>query len=357
MKKLLFILLVNLLLSGCSTDKCKIVTEYELVDKFGGNYEQLFSFSIYKYDKSGNKIEDYCYWPSGIFRNKTVYKYDENGNKIEENYYDSDGSLFSKTIFKFDKNGNQIEGNRYNDDGSLSTKEINKCDENGNKIEEKWYSPDGSFRNKTVYKYDENGNKIEFSYYKTNGDLLQKITYKYDENSNEIEKNIINTSFSRGGLSKMTVISKYEYCNCNDIVDKVSQDPSSNSNPTNNTSNNINTTKSSSSNSYQPKQTETKKSKCYKCNGSGDCRGCTKPQKVRTWSNGWRNNTEVRLGRVVCSTCQGNGRVKESVSGGQYNSGNSCHIGDCISGFRTCRDCSKSNPGKCTKCEGSGYDD
>jgi len=394
---------------------CKIITGYTIVDKFGGDYKQLSSqriynkygkkysdcqldpfrnsklktLCVYTYNEKGNLIEKYRYLEgrAGYFKTRitrTLYVYDQSishKSYVEFNTYilstNSSNQLYRKGLIKFNDNGNKIESKEYNDEGKLLWTDLYEYDEYENIIKRITFNPERSITNyqyadgkkmqeietngtghtfTSTYDYDDKDSLVFLSFESSRYPIdNHQDHFEYDDNG-EVKKRTRLPSNEIGNreINYHTIIYKTEYCNCEDIENKIYQDPLSNSNPTNNTSNNINTTKSSSSNSYQQKQTETKKSKCYKCNGSGDCRRCTKPQKVRTWSNGWRNNTEVRLGRVVCSTCQGNGRVKESVSGGQYNSGNSCHIGDCISGFRTCRDCSKSNPGKCTKCEGSG---
>ena len=120
----------------------------------------------------------------------TMYKYDKRGNKIEISKYNSDESLDYKGIYKYDKKGNRIEESYYVSDGSLNSKIIYKYDDKGNKIEESHYKPDGSLDYKYIFKYDDKGNYIEESYYNYDVSLeYKKITeYKYDLERNWTER-------------------------------------------------------------------------------------------------------------------------------------------------------------------------
>jgi antitoxin component YwqK of YwqJK toxin-antitoxin module len=94
---------------------------------------------------------------------------------------------------------------------------------------------------------------------------------------------------------------------------------------------------------------------CSKCQGSGKCIECGKPQKVKYYKNGWKNDEEVRLGKTVCTACQGDGITDEHISGGKMDDYKNCYVGVCSNGWIKCRKCN--GTGKCDKCHGSGKDD
>ena len=101
-----------------------------------------------------------------VLRSKVIYKYDATGNMIEQAYYNADGSLSFKYIAKYDAAGSKIEEAYYNADGSLSGKYICKYDAVGNRIERAEYNVNGSLSGKTISKYDAAGNRIELAGYK-----------------------------------------------------------------------------------------------------------------------------------------------------------------------------------------------
>ncbi|MDC0339067.1 hypothetical protein OAN33_05975 [Flavobacteriales bacterium] len=383
---------------------CKIATTFEVINKFGGDYEQLSSQITYNdkgkrleyrefsddshyyfivvrtynkkgneityhskismtglkskrngtttYDEVGNKIEQNNYNPDGGLDSKTTYKYDDKGNQIEENLYKSDGGLDSKYTYKYDDNGNQIQIKFYESDGSLYSETAYKYDNKGNQIEAIWYKSDGGLDSKNTYKYDDKGNQIEQNNYNPDGSLDSKYTYRYDDNGNSIEANYY--YISQGKISKN--ISKYEYCSCSELDSKKikgefrAHQESAQSNQSNSSSS------SNSSSTYS--KPEAQKQKCYSCNGTGKCRKCSESQRVEfKGKHGFENRNEVRLGSVVCRTCKGDG---DKAFGNRDNSGvidEPCRISGCNSGWIQCEECSKHNPGACRKCEGEGYVD
>ena len=385
MKKNIYFLSLILLIAACSSEsnpnhgKCRIETSYEITDKFGGDYEELSIQNIYdengnevemnffnndaliwkqifKYDENGNKVEENSISPSfnGLTYTK-IYKYDENGNEVEENFYNADGNSESKTkIYKYDENGNEVECNYYSD-GGYDGKIVYKYDENGNKVASNNYNADGSLEGKSIHKYDENGNEVEENFYNADGSLEGKNVYKYDENGNRVESN----NYNADGSLESKYIHKHEYCNCDEVDGKKIQ--TSFSNQGNNTSGNNSSSSSSSGSSSNytsnasEKQKEPEKTKCYKCEGTGKCRECGKPQRMQfRGKHGFEVRNEVRLGSVVCKECYGDGDQAFGTSDNYGVVDEPCYVGSCYNGWVQCEECSKSNPGMCQKCEGTG---
>ena len=110
MKKILLLFFVGLFLVGFSqkeekqTDwqksklkgkvKSAIWSKYNADNKFGEFKKvSLKRRKTFKFNISGNKIEEAKYRSNGDLKTKKTFKYDESGNKIEQAVYKSDGSL------------------------------------------------------------------------------------------------------------------------------------------------------------------------------------------------------------------------------------------------------------------------
>lgn len=185
-------------------------TSYDAKDVFGEIQKKSITYkSIDKFDIKGNLIESDYY--DNFFKDKhelkEIFRYDKTGHRIEQNNYKLDGSLENKFIFKYDDKGNQIEYASYDSDGSLMDKNIYKYDNQGNQIECAYYHSDGSLINKSTYNYDNKGNEIEMNTYNTSGSLEFRYIYKYDNKGNETEY----TTYNSDGSLTGTFTWKYKY--------------------------------------------------------------------------------------------------------------------------------------------------
>jgi hypothetical protein len=110
-----------------------------------------FQKRIVKYDKKGNKIEEY---ERGESIYTYIYKYDDNGRKIEENYYGADSALEHKSKYQYDEKGNVAEFDQY-------------------AVQEGWSLY------KTSYKRNKKGNCIELNISSCNDTTATRHTFEY----------------------------------------------------------------------------------------------------------------------------------------------------------------------------------
>lgn len=141
----------------------------------------------YQYDKNGRLIEEKQFNSSGVLENS--YLYDKSGNKIEKYWYDKNNKNNSvgkhKWVYKYNVSGDVLEEVRYKLDGSLSQKRTYKYDTRRNKVEEEYYIYSKKYKQTLTYQYkfDKNGNWIyRTEFYDDNPTQIteRKITYFSD---------------------------------------------------------------------------------------------------------------------------------------------------------------------------------
>ncbi len=150
----------------------------------------------YKYDKSGNKIEENYFEPEGKLKWRCYFKYDSNGNEIKQISYDPNGKLKHNSYYRYDALGNMIENCLIRKDGYLTENYIWDYDKFGNLLEHKslknngeWFynfninkgkhKIDGEFYYKTVYEYFESIKTIRLETYNDDGSLREIDTREY----------------------------------------------------------------------------------------------------------------------------------------------------------------------------------
>jgi hypothetical protein len=118
-------------------------------------------------------------------------------------------------------------------------------------------------------------------------------------------------------------------------------------------------TKFSGSSNYSSSSISSK-NKCSYCNGTGDCRSCSRTFQVRFYdfrTKQIKTQNETRKGYKVCSSCQGSGVIYKTEAG-NWDVKDKCHVGICNSGWIPCNDCNhittKDYIGKCGFCKGTG---
>ncbi len=112
------------------------------------------------------------------YTNKFKYKYDSTGNVLEEAWYQNDGSLWLRYVYKF--NASQKEELVYSEDGSLNQKYIHTLDDKGNEIETLFYNTEkNKLESKETYEY------FEFD---AKGNWTKRITAEGDKKSKFVVK-------------------------------------------------------------------------------------------------------------------------------------------------------------------------
>lgn len=174
---------------------------------------------IYKYDKSGNKIE------KSIFRSgnwyKSTYKYNGKGELIYKNEFDvliNKKGYFERheSFYKYDnKNRKYEEYYYYTKDGMLLERERKIYDNMGNLIEEKSYWPN-KMLNKRVYKYNSEHNLILEKTFNPDGSTYGLEKYQYDDWGNLLSREI-HVPWNGHEWSNL-IEYKYEYDNFNNWV-------------------------------------------------------------------------------------------------------------------------------------------
>jgi hypothetical protein len=103
--------------------------------------------------------------------------------------------------------------------------------------------------------------------------------------------------------------------------------------------------------------------KCTQCNGTGQCRECSKTFRRNYYKgNGsYDDRNETKPGYVMCNDCWGRGHKQVKRNEGGWEPGGDCHVSGCMDGWIFCRSCNYSgngrNIGKCERCKGSGKDE
>jgi len=191
-----------------------VETEYNAVERYGRiDKGDNLGYSIYLFNKQGNKIERGSYNPDGSTKTlKSLFKYNNRGDCIETIMITEKGDSISdknavtpKTVFTYDKNGNCTQWISHNENGEFMNKVISKYDGFGNVILSEFFMQPNKWATKTISKYDTHHHETVHISYIEDGTLLSTYTHKYDSKGNEIEQLGYNKD---GGLIFME---RYEY--------------------------------------------------------------------------------------------------------------------------------------------------
>jgi hypothetical protein len=93
-----------------------------------------------------------------INKEKWIYRYDATGNKMEEKYFDESGMLSSRFVFKYDHKGRLEEKIEFDAYDNLYRKSEYAYDEKGNNTSEQIYNADTELKKQFSMIYDEKGN-------------------------------------------------------------------------------------------------------------------------------------------------------------------------------------------------------
>ena len=123
---------------------------------------KIVSWSVYKYDDAGNKVEELTY-KGGRLPTKHAHTFDTQRNKIQTEMYDEHGELSARWGYRYDEAGQVVEETFYDSRGSVDTRTRYSYDNKGNLIGEAYYDKGDSFSGRTsyAYKYDSAGNWVE----------------------------------------------------------------------------------------------------------------------------------------------------------------------------------------------------
>lgn len=143
-----------------------------------------FKFQISEfYDSKGRKIKSIMYNSQGeISHGGFHYKYDNDGNLISTVRLNKDGTIASQSISKYDKGGNKIEDYSVEKNSRIGAK---KNYTRKNQTEHiSMTNKKGEITNNSIIKYDEKGNEIELISYDSHGKQKVRIEYDYDKRNN-----------------------------------------------------------------------------------------------------------------------------------------------------------------------------
>ncbi len=177
--------------NGELTDKISYNTKFDKGESYIGEEDSTH----FKYDSSGNDIEEDAYYPNGELIVKYLYGCDKAGNRTSEKVEVANGMSHTNFEYKYDQRGNKIEEKWEGECEGCppqGAKYIYTYNDKNVLIEEKEFK--GAFTknytDRSVYYYDANGILIATDLYDTNGTLLQKMEYDYmrDKSGNWIKK-------------------------------------------------------------------------------------------------------------------------------------------------------------------------
>ena len=147
---------------------------------------------ILEYDENSNLIKDVHYDEKGQGLWYSEYKYDKSGNRIENLYY-SDGQLRWSQKYEYDESGKCIKGMQYDADGNLENYSLPEYNDKGKILKWQTYEKDNTPTDFIIYEYDENGTQASKKFYSANGRVVRSeiyidgvydryITYNYENN-------------------------------------------------------------------------------------------------------------------------------------------------------------------------------
>jgi uncharacterized protein (TIGR02145 family) len=99
---------------------------------------------------------------------------------------------------------------------------------------------------------------------------------------------------------------------------------------------------------------------CSHCRGTGRCPSCSKVFRVTYWDGyGYKSENETRLGKVICETCRGSGKIYGTMDLMKREPNYKiCYV--CKgTGWKNCPECNSAgygeHLGECTNCRGTGH--
>lgn len=136
----------------------------------------------YKYDKSGNLIEESM--SGNMLSDGHKYVYDSTGNMIEETWRFCNVECgYGKIIYKYDDAGNEIERNSFQayepDKLKLDLRIIESYDSENNLIRTVGFDSASKMKYKTIYKYNANNSSDCSMYYNNKGELAEMNVWIY----------------------------------------------------------------------------------------------------------------------------------------------------------------------------------
>jgi hypothetical protein len=140
----------------------------------------------------------------------------------------------------------------------------------------------------------------------------------------------------------------------NEVISKITSTKEKNNVTINNNENSNQLLILDNNESNKNTDTRLEKRKCSSCNGTGQCPKCSKPQRVRYKQGESPNDhNEIRQGMIVCTQCGGN------LMNFGADKNKSCYLCK-ASGWLYCSECNSNGNGsylgKCQRCKGAGFD-
>ena len=184
---------------GAATSQSQIKYEY---DSDGNQIRVLLGYGdrfwTYKYDDSGNLIEQVSY-ENGVIISHEKYEYDEDGRRIKSLACFGESSKMV-SIYQYNYYGNMTMETTYSYYGEMVNKtgSLYEYDRDGDLIRRTFTNED-IFNGAEEYMYDASGNLINEILYDEEGNALWFNGYDYDENGNMIEE------------TTLSYIKNYEY--------------------------------------------------------------------------------------------------------------------------------------------------
>jgi uncharacterized protein YkuJ len=121
------------------------------------NHKPFYNNWVYEFNDTTNELTR-MHSQFRLNKEKWVYKYDVTGNKVEERYFDLGGVYVEHTVLKYDGKGKLSERIVFDAYDNLNRKTIYTYDEKGNNISEVTYNSDMEILNQYSMKYDDKGN-------------------------------------------------------------------------------------------------------------------------------------------------------------------------------------------------------
>jgi hypothetical protein len=358
------------------------------VDGFD-NYLKLFFYSNGMLDKTmSNKIME-----GEKIDETSLFFYDENrnlvrrsdlnsislGSKVESEYLYNNEILIKRVLRNGDYNSTEtyyyskkLDSTVRDEINGIRLKTKIHYDSNENPISE-YIKYINGVESKYIYDYNEFGDVSKITFHKNDDNPeISNYTYTYDENGNWTTR-IISTSDIAESTTKRKIYYKGDdYSNIlNEAEEFIKSLESNSSNSRNgNSTGSIGSNRvpspgnsSQSGGSIDQGNNSSQNKKCTQCNGTGQCRECSKTFRRNYYKgNGsYDDRNETKPGYVICSDCRGRGHKQVKRNEGGWEPGGDCHVSGCMDGWIFCKSCNHSgngrNIGKCERCKGSGKDE
>lgn len=202
-------------------------------EKYYENNSLLFGTNL-KYDNRGKLIESSKYSNNKNLKRKAgkpsfikTYHYNSQGQQIVYTIDNISGDIYHKWIYKYDSSGNKIEEGSC--DNYKGIKHPSDCNykalhgyeyNNKNQLIKQYdigkWTPNNT---ETIYQYDEHGNEIDVvGYYITNIRVLgYHYVYQYDEFGNKTREEEITGDYLKIGFEEYKY-QKIKYDSCRNII-------------------------------------------------------------------------------------------------------------------------------------------